>query len=93
MCLEEMFGVSVAQGSLFYGTNRRRTVVRLSPDLRGQTETLALRMHQLFESRQTPRPVFMPGCASCSLKEQCLPERLGAGRPVAAYYKICLQED
>ncbi|HEX4807714.1 MAG TPA: CRISPR-associated protein Cas4 [Bryobacteraceae bacterium] len=93
MCLEEMFGVAIAQGSLFYGTNRRRTVVRLSSDLRRQTEALALRMHQLFELRHTPRPVFMAGCASCSLKEGCLPERLGAGRPVASYYKTCLRED
>jgi CRISPR-associated exonuclease Cas4 len=93
MCLEEMFGVSVAQGSLFYGTNRRRTGVRLNPDLRAQTEALAVRMHELFASRQTPRPVFMAGCASCSLKGRCLPERLGAWRPMASYYETCLGED
>ena len=93
MCLEEMFGVPIMQGSLYYGTKRRRAVVRLTSDLRSQTEMLALRMRQLFELRQTPRPIFMAACASCSLKEQCLPERLGAGRPVASYYQRLLKED
>jgi CRISPR-associated exonuclease Cas4 len=93
LCLEEMFGVSIGQGSLFYGTRRRRTVVRLTPDLRRQTEALAHRMHQLYALRQTPAPVFMVGCASCSLKERCLPERLGISRPMASYYKRCLAEE
>jgi CRISPR-associated exonuclease Cas4 len=34
LCLEEMFKVSIAEGELFYGTNRRRTMVRFGSDLR-----------------------------------------------------------
>ncbi len=41
MCLEEMLGVAIGGGALFYGTNRRRTEVRLDGALRGRTEELA----------------------------------------------------
>jgi CRISPR-associated exonuclease Cas4 len=92
LCLEEMFGLSIERGALFYGANRRRVVVRLTPDLRKQTETLAIQMHQLFAMRQTPAPFFMAGCASCSLKERCLPERLSKGRTMASYYQKSLSE-
>jgi CRISPR-associated exonuclease Cas4 len=93
LCLEEMFSVSIKHGCLFYGTNRRRNVVPLSRDLRTQTEFLAYRMQQLFALRQTPAPVFMAGCARCSLKERCLPERLAARRNIAPYYRTCLSEE
>jgi CRISPR-associated exonuclease Cas4 len=93
LCLEERFGISIGAGSLFYGTNRRRTVVQFTQDLRRQTETLALRMQQLFVTGKTPAPVFNAGCASCSLKERCLQERLAMNRTVASYYQRCLSEE
>ena len=93
ICLEEMFGVSIERGALFYGTNRRRTVVPLTPGLRGQTEALALRMQHLFSTRRTPGPIFMAGCASCSLREQCLPEKLDRSKSLTSYYRRALLED
>src|SRR5947209_7055138 len=73
LCLEEMFGVEIADGALFYGTNRRRTTVSFNEQLRAQTERLAARMHDLYINRITSRARLIPGCESCSLQKRCLP--------------------
>lgn len=93
LCLEEMFGVSVPEGALFYGTPRRRTEIQFDAELRRATETLAARMHVLIESRVTPHAVLFPGCRSCSLKQQCLPETAGLGKSVSTYYKKWISRD
>jgi CRISPR-associated exonuclease Cas4 len=73
MCLEEMFGTSIASGALFYGQNRRRSPVIFSVALRGLTERLSLRMHELFDNGLTPAAVYQPKCENCSLKFRCMP--------------------
>jgi CRISPR-associated exonuclease Cas4 len=85
LCLEEMLNVAVPSGALFYTTPRRRLEVEFSPALRGQTEHLCARMHQLFRDRITPAPVFTRACSKCSLQEVCLPGALEKPRSVASY--------
>ncbi|MGA8029281.1 MAG: CRISPR-associated protein Cas4 [Bryobacteraceae bacterium] len=92
LCLEEMYGIGISEGALFYGTNRRRNVVPLGPELRERTEALAVRMHDLFDRRVTPRAVVIPGCKSCSLRERCFPDSMAKRRSMAAYYRSCLAE-
>jgi CRISPR-associated exonuclease Cas4 len=74
LCLEEMLGVAVPAGALFYGQTRRRLDVRFDPDLRSTTEEAAERMHRLIASGQTPPPVREPKCDQCSLIDLCLPD-------------------
>jgi CRISPR-associated exonuclease Cas4 len=76
LCLEEMLGVAVPAGALFYGQTRRRLDVRFDPDLRSATEEAAERMHRLIASGQTPPPVREPKCDQCSLFDLCLPDAL-----------------
>jgi CRISPR-associated exonuclease Cas4 len=85
LCLEEMFGVAVPVGALFYATPRRRQEVAFTPELRGQTERLCVRMQDLYGRRETPPPVYTRGCESCSLKNICLPRALATPRDVRAY--------
>ena len=84
LCLEEMMGVSIAAGALFYGQPRRRKDVPLDAGLRQETEALAKRMHELFEAGRTPPARLEPKCGNCSLKERCLPAVTGGGS-VARY--------
>lgn len=78
MCLEEMLNTEVPEGALYYGTPRRRTRVAFSQQLRSRTEAAAKRMHELFDSRISPAPVYLPAkCDKCSLIEICLPKELG----------------
>ena len=85
LCLEERFGQEIAEGALYYGTPRRRTKVVFDHGLRQRTETLAKRMHELYEARITPSAVYGRKCESCSLKAICLPKQLSKPQRVAQY--------
>lgn len=84
LCLEEMFGLPIAEGDLFYGEPRRRETVPLTADLRRRTEALAVQLRDLLESRLVPAAEPGPKCRSCSLTELCRPTLAGLGA-VAAY--------
>lgn len=90
LCMEEMLHCSVTAGAIYDGTTRRRQPVEFTPELRFRTETLASRMHLLFNRRCTPPPVFTKGCKSCSLLEDCFPESLSRPGRVTEYLKSAL---
>ncbi|HEY2290227.1 MAG TPA: CRISPR-associated protein Cas4 [Thermoanaerobaculia bacterium] len=73
LCLEEMLGVEIPAGALFYGQPRRRMEVELDRALRQLTEEAAARFHELVDRRITPKPVREPKCDQCSLLDVCLP--------------------
>ena len=85
LCLEEMFGVTIGGGALYYATPRRRQEVVFTAELRRQTERLCVRMHELYGRGETPPPVYTRGCESCSLKTPCMPRPLADPRDVRAY--------
>ena len=74
LCLEEMLGVSIAAGALFYGETRRRTDVPFDAELRSLTEDVAAKVRGLLRAGETPPPVLTKGCKACSLFDQCRPE-------------------
>ena len=76
VCLEEMFGVPVPEGALFYGAVRRRTRVAFDAELRALTARVASEARAMIAAGRTPAPVLMPGCKSCSLQDACQPGRL-----------------
>lgn len=74
LCLEEMLGVAVPEGALFYGKPRRREAVTFSPDLRCHVGELVARLHALLRESGLPPPLLDdPRCAACSLVEICQP--------------------
>ena len=76
ICLEEMLGVVIPRGELFYGQKRRRVSVELDDVLRTTTERAAARLHELFESGVTPTAVREKKCDTCSLLPVCLPDAM-----------------
>jgi CRISPR-associated exonuclease Cas4 len=74
LCLEEMFNISIPQGAIFHAESKRRREVEFTPELRGQTEETAARLHGLLASEQVPAAVFKPACEECSLFSVCLPK-------------------
>lgn len=73
LCLEEMLGVPVPQGALFYGKTRRREAVAFDLTLRTTTETAVQEIRAMLASRLTPAAKLLPLCNSCSLQARCLP--------------------
>jgi len=74
ICLEEMLGVDIPEGALFYGATRHRFDVNFDSALRTETEHAASRLHELIRKRQTPPAVREAKCDRCSLIEICMPE-------------------
>ena len=94
LCLEEMFGVPVPEGALFYGKARRRTAVAFDGELRALTRRIALETRALIAAGRTPRPVYETRrCDACSLLELCRPKRLGRGGSVAAWLRARIEEE
>jgi len=91
LCLEEMLGVEVSAGALFYGATRRRFDVTLDAVLRAETEDAARRLHAMIDSGVTPRIAREPKCDNCSLAAMCLPEATAPARSAARYTREALR--
>jgi len=91
LCMEEMLGIDVPAGALFYGTTRRRFDVAFDAALRAETEDAARRLHAMIGSGVTPRVAREPKCDHCSLAALCLPEATGPTRSAARYTRDALR--
>ncbi|NSW83326.1 MAG: CRISPR-associated protein Cas4 [Syntrophothermus sp.] len=92
LCIEEMLGVSVTEGAIYYGRPRRRHSVSFDEPLRAATEEAVLRLHYLTREGRTPAAVYRRECNSCSLYEYCLPRATGGGKNVSKYLQQVLDE-
>lgn len=74
LCLEEMHGLEVPEGALFYGATRRREAVLFTPELRDKTRAAAQGVAGLFSTTVLPAAEHDARCASCSLEAICGPK-------------------
>jgi CRISPR-associated exonuclease Cas4 len=84
LCIEEMMGLPVPEGALFYAAPRRRDMVALDAPLRARTEALVVELREMVERGHVPPPRYGAHCRSCSLIEVCRPT-LHGGRSAAAW--------
>ena len=89
LCLEEMLGVEVPAGALFYARTRRRETVTFDAPLRLRTEDAARRLHEIVRSAQTPGAQRTARCRRCSLANLCMPGAI-AGRSARGYLQRAL---
>jgi CRISPR-associated exonuclease Cas4 len=73
LCLEEMFGLPVPKGALFWHGSRERREVVITDAMRAEVERVAAAVGEMLERRVLPPPVNDKRCEGCSLKESCLP--------------------
>ncbi len=81
LCLEEMLGISVAEGFIFHAKSQQRTAVEMNDALRAETLEAITRLRVLLDSSTVPPPILTPRCEGCSLHEICLPELSRARHP------------
>jgi CRISPR-associated exonuclease Cas4 len=74
LALEEMLGLPIPEGALFYGQTRRRKVVFFDAGLRAETVVAAQHLHRLIASAQTPAAQYGAKCDACSLIGLCMPK-------------------
>lgn len=75
LCLEEMTGLPVPEGALFYAETKRRTIVPFDDALRRLTEDTAIQLSAIIGQGLTPPAIYrVDRCRSCSLIELCKPK-------------------
>ncbi len=92
MCLEEMLGIRIDSGALYYGEKRRRTEVRFDEDLRALVAATAAAFHVMINSRRTPQAEYEPRkCDACSLIDFCQPLSMRFKKGAAAWFSANLK--
>jgi len=76
MCLEDMLGRPVPQGSIYHASSHRRREVDVTEDLRALVNETADAIRAMLASGILPPPVNDARCRECSLREICQPEML-----------------
>ncbi|GAB0058321.1 hypothetical protein SIID45300_02669 [Candidatus Magnetaquicoccaceae bacterium FCR-1] len=93
ICLEEMLGIPITEGALFYGEPRRRTEVPFTLELRDTTIQAAQALHALLERGVTPAALYRASlCRGCSLLQICLPRRRETPAQVGNWFRDTLNQ-
>ena len=92
LCLEEMFGVTIKRGAIYYGRTRRRSDVLFDNDLRNTVEQAATQVHNLLATGHTPKARRQPKCRNCSMAHVCLPNATSPARSATQYVQHTLRE-
>jgi CRISPR-associated exonuclease Cas4 len=74
LCLEEMFGITVDAGAIFYAQSQRRLEIPFDDALRALTLRAISDLKSLISNFRIPAAELKPQCEGCSLHEICLPE-------------------
>jgi CRISPR-associated exonuclease Cas4 len=94
MCLEEMLGISIGIGCLYYGEKRRRTDVVFDQELRDLVSKTSEEVRQCFASGLTPTAEYDPRrCDACSLLDLCQPHAMRFKKGVAAWFASNLKSE
>lgn len=73
LCLEEMLGVRVPRGAVFYHAARRRYEVTFDEELRVRTLTAIEEIRAMLWEQRLPEAPNDARCPNCSLIKSCLP--------------------
>ena len=74
LCLEEMQGIEVTEGAIWYWQTRQRENVRINEELRRVTLETISAARMVWESGKTPAPTKKKErCRGCSLNDICRP--------------------
>ncbi|MCE5300356.1 MAG: CRISPR-associated protein Cas4 [Spirochaetia bacterium] len=74
MCMEELYGVKIESGDLFYWQTRHRMPVMFDQDLRTAVRYACMDMHNILETGITPAVPDGVKCDNCSLVTVCVPK-------------------
>jgi CRISPR-associated exonuclease Cas4 len=76
LCLEEMAGLTVPEGAIYYASPRRRRIVTIDAPLRTRVAEAAAAIRALATTSTLPAPIHDQRCRACSLVDLCQPTAL-----------------
>ncbi|MBF6614908.1 MAG: CRISPR-associated protein Cas4 [Chloroflexi bacterium] len=77
LCLEEMLGVPVPKGAIYYHALHQRHEVVFDEGLRAKTLEVVARIREILQAQIIPAAPNDERCPSCSLLNSCLPSVVG----------------
>ncbi len=77
LCLEEMMGVEVKRGAIFYHAARRRHEVIFDEVLRARTIEIIQAIKDILRTQRLPAAPNDARCKNCSLIHACMPTVIG----------------
>ena len=90
MILEEMLGVMIKRGAIFYWEERHREYFDINDDMRDKVEKAVSDMHKIMSESSLPLAHKCSSCKSCSLIDRCLPAL--SGKSASKYINDTLKE-
>lgn len=91
LCLEEMLGVPIPRGAIYYHASRKRVEVEFKPELREQVEVTAAAIRRMLETGILPPAPNDERCPRCSLIESCLPRVVARKTAGSAYRRLLFE--
>ena len=85
LCLEEMLGVAIPEGYVWYGGPRRRDRVVFTAGLRREVREVIRAIRKQLETGRLPEAPNDERCEQCQLRNHCLPELTSAPWRVSRY--------
>ena len=79
MCLEEMMGVNVRKGAIYYHSSRRRYEIQFTFELQGRVRKVVKAIRAMVSEGVMPLPPNDERCTHCSLSASCMPAAIGDG--------------
>ncbi|MDE6443359.1 MAG: CRISPR-associated protein Cas4 [Muribaculaceae bacterium] len=86
--LEEMFGIKIEKGAVFYWEVRHREYFDIDDEMKQKVKEIALLMHDMESQGKLPPAVKCKYCKNCSLIDFCLPSL--TGKSAVGYIKDSL---
>lgn len=77
LCLEEMFGIPVPAGAIWFHGSRKRIDVIFDTELRQQVPEATAAVRRMLAGNRLPPAVNDARCPNCSLFDACLPGVVG----------------
>ena len=85
LCLEEMFGVEIPQGDVWFAGPRRRVQVDFGPALRDEVRAVIRAIRRQLLTAELPEAPNDSRCTECQLLHHCLPELVSTPMKVDRY--------
>lgn len=73
MMIEEMLGIKIEKGAVFYWQERHREYFSITESLRTGVYQCSEAMHELLRNMRIPAAKKQKYCRSCSLNDTCMP--------------------
>lgn len=93
MCLEEMLGLVVPRGAIFYRGSQHRKEVAIDEKLRTLVHATVAAVRTMLCGHELPPALNDARCPSCSLNDACLPDVLAHPRRVQMLYAEAYRVD